>query len=185
MNYRSSRRRPSSQLSGLWRVFLSLVALIVIAGGCYSALIYWITSEPPTTVYLNIVEAWSRLGAFIFVGNLLTIIIAGAISAIVATYINNQSSAPLNRLEELCEQVSEGQLDALSVLNEKGRFKKLSFAFRQMVNRLYLRRVEQEECIDGIYERVQELRSGLNLTGNQRDTLSQLEEQLLQLSKII
>ena len=185
MTYRTTRRRPNSQFSALWRVFLSLFALILIAGGCYSALIYWITSEPPTTVYLNIVEAWSRLGVFIFVGNLITLIIAGAISAAIAMYINNQSSAPLHRLEELCEQISDGEFDAVNIANEKGRFRKLSFSFRQMVNKLYLRRAAQEECIDKIYERVQELRSGMNLTGNQRDVLSQLEEHLQDLGKMI
>lgn len=185
MDYRSSRRRQNPQLTALWRMFLSLFALILIAGGCYSALIYWITSEPPTTVYLNIVEAWSRLGVFIFVGNLLTLIIAGAISAAIATYINNKSSAPLHRLEEVCEQIGEGEFDAMSVQNEKGQFRKLSFALRQMVNRLYLRRVEQEECVDRIHDRVQELRAGLNLTGSQRDVLNELERQLQQLEKLL
>ncbi len=185
MDYRSSRRRQNPQFSGFVRVFLSLFALILIAGGCYYALIDWIMSKQPNTVYLNIVEAWSRLGIFIFVGNLITLILAGAISAAIAIYINNQSSAPLYRLEELCEQISDGELDAMAVRAEKGRFQKLSFAFRQMVNKLYLRRTEQEECIDKIYARVQELRSGMNLTGNQRDVLSQLEEHLHHLGKII
>lgn len=185
MTYRTTRRRSNPQFSALWRIFLSLFALILIAGGCYSALIYWITSEPPTTVYLNIVEAWSRLGVFIFVGNLITLIIAGAISAAIATYINNNSSAPLHRLEDLCDQISDGELDAVNIMNEKGRFRKLSFAFRQMVNKLYLRRTEQEECIDQIYDRVQELRAGLNLTGSQREVLNELEGQLQHLGKII
>jgi methyl-accepting chemotaxis protein len=185
MIYRSTRRRQNPQYAMLWRVFLSLFALIFVAGGCYSALIYWITSEPPTTVYLNIVEAWGRLGVFIFVGNLITLMIAGAISAVIALYINNKSSAPLHRLEELCEQIADGgELDALNITVEKGQFRKLSFAFRQMVNKLYLRRVEQEEYIDKIYDRIQELRSGLNLTGSQRDVLNELEMQLQQLEKI-
>ncbi len=186
MDYRSSRRRSNPHLSALWRTFLSLFALIFVAGGCYSALIYWITSEPPTTVYLNIVEAWGRLGVFIFVGNLITLIIAGAISAAIATYINNKSSAPLRRLEELCEQIGEGgELDVLSINNEKGHFRKLSSAFRQMVNKLYLRRAAQEECIDRIHDRVQELRAGLNLTGSQRDVLNELESQLQELERVI
>jgi HAMP domain-containing protein len=185
MTYRSTRRRPNPQLSGLLRVLLSLFVLILIAGGCYSALIYWITSEPPTTVYLNIVEAWSRLGVFIFVGNLITLIIAGAISAAIAMYINNNSSAPLHRLEDLCDQISDGELDAVNIPNEKGQFRKLSFAFRQMVNKLYLRRAEQEECIDQIYDRVQELRAGLNLTGSQREVLNELDAHLQHLGKII
>lgn len=186
MDYRSSRRRPNSQYSALLRMFLSLAALIIVAGGCYSALIYWITSEPPTTVYLNIVESWSRLGVFIFVGNLITLIIAGAISAAIAVYINNKSSAPLHRLEELCEQIADGgELDALNITVEKGQFRKLSFAFRQMVNKLYLRRAEQEEAIDKIYDRIQELRAGLNLTGSQRDVLNELETQLQQLEKML
>ncbi|MDD5214853.1 MAG: hypothetical protein PHQ03_04850 [Methylococcales bacterium] len=186
MEYRSSRRRPNPQYSALLRIFLSLTALIIIAGGCYSALIYWITSEPPTTVYLNIVEAWSRLGVFIFVGNLITLLIAGAISFAIATYINNKSSAPLHRLEELCEQIADGgELDALNITVERGQFRKLSFAFRQMVNKLYLRQSEQEECVDKIYDRIQELRAGLNLTGSQRDVLNELETQLQQLEKML
>ncbi len=186
MNYRSTRRRPNPQFAALWRIFLSLFVLIIIAGGCYSALIYWITSEPPTTVYLNIVEAWSRLGVFIFVGNLITLIIAGGISAAIATYINNKSTAPLYRLEELCEQVGDGgELDVINIANEKGRFRKLSLAFRQMVNKLYLRRAEQEECIELINLRIQELRSGMNLTGSQRDVLNELNAHIQQLEKVI
>ncbi len=185
MTYRTTRRRPNSQFPALWRVFLSLFALILIAGGCYSALIYWITSEPPTTVYLNIVEAWSRLGVFIFVGNLITLIIAGAISAAIAMYINNQSSAPLHRLEDLCDQIGDGEFDAVNITNEKGRFRKLSFSFRQMVNKLYLRRAAQEECIDQIYDHIQELRAGLNLTGSQREVLNELDAHLQHLGKII
>lgn len=185
MDYRASRRRSNPQYAALWKLFFSLFALIVLAGGCYSALIYWITSEPPTTVYLNIVEAWGRLGIFIFVGNLLMLVIAGAIAAVVAIFINEKSSAPLHRLEELCEQIGEGELDAMSVQNEKGKFRKLSFAFRQMVNRLYLRRVAQEECLDKIHDRVQELRAGLNLTGSQRDVLNELDAQLQQLERVL
>ena len=185
MDYRSSRRRHNSQYVTLWRIFLSLFALIIIAGGCYSALIYWITSEPPTTVYLNIVEAWSRLGVFIFVGNLITLIIPGSISAAIATYINNKSSAPLRRLEELCEQISDGELDAVNISNGKGRFRKLSLAFRMMVNKLYLRRSEQKDCIELINLRIQELRSGMNLTGSQRDVLNELDAHVQQLEKII
>lgn len=185
MSYRSTRRHHNPQLTALWRIFLSLFALIVMAGGCYSALIYWMTSEPPTTVYLNIVEAWSRLGVFIFVGNLMTLIIAGAISAAIATYINNKSAVPLYRLEELCEQIGDGQFEILNAPNEKGRFRKLSLAFRVMVNKLYLRRNEQEQCIELMNLRIQELRSGMNLTGSQRDVLNELNSHIQQLEKII
>jgi methyl-accepting chemotaxis protein len=186
MTYRSTRRRQNPQYAALWRIFLSLFALIFLAGACYSALIYWITSEPPTTVYLNIVEAWSRLGVFIFVGNLITLIIAGAISAAIATYINNKSAAPLHRLEELCEQIGDGgELDVLDITNEKGRFRKLVLAFRQMINKLYLRRAEQEDCIVLINMRIQELRSGMNLTGSQRDVLNELDAHIRQLEKVI
>ncbi|MDD5228758.1 MAG: hypothetical protein PHD53_08145, partial [Methylococcales bacterium] len=138
------------------------------------------------TVYLNIVEAWSRLGVFIFVGNLITLIIAGAISVTIAIYINNKSFAPLHRLEELCEQIGDGgELDVLNIANEKGRFRKLNLAFRQMVNKLYLRRSEQEDCIELINLRIQELRGGMNLTGNQRDILNELDTHIQQLEKII
>ncbi|MEI6744903.1 MAG: hypothetical protein WCL34_03005 [Methylococcaceae bacterium] len=186
MNYRSTRRRPNPKISALWRIFFSLFALILLAGGCYSALIYWMTSEQPTSVYLNVVEAWSRLGVFIFVGNLLMLIIAGAISAFVTTYINNKTTAPINRLTELCEQISDGgQLDAVNIRNEKGQFRKLSSAFRQMVNKLYLRRTEQEECIELINLRIKELRAGMNLTGSQRDVLNELNAHIQQLEKVI
>jgi methyl-accepting chemotaxis protein len=186
MIYRSSiRRHANKQNSALWRVFFSLSALIIIAGASYSALIYWIMAEPPHTVYLNIVEAWGRLGVFIFVGNLIMIIIAGAISAVIAIYITNKSSAPLYRLEELCEQIGDGQLDALTVEHERGRFRKVSLAFRMMVNKLYLRRAEQEECIELINLRLHELRNGMNLTGSQRDVLSQLDAHIQQLEKVI
>ena len=54
-----------------------------------------------------------------------------------------------------------------------------------MVNRLYLRRSEQEDCIALINMRIQELRSGMNLTGSQRDVLNELDAHIQQLEKII
>jgi nitrogen fixation/metabolism regulation signal transduction histidine kinase len=117
---------------------------------------------------------------------LITLILAGAISAAIANYINNKSTAPLHRLEELCEQIGDGgELDVVNIANEKGRFRKLSLTFRQMVNKLYLRRAEQEECIELINLRIQELRSGMNLTGSQRDVLNELNAHIQQLEKVI
>jgi hypothetical protein len=54
-----------------------------------------------------------------------------------------------------------------------------------MVNKLYLRKVEQDECIVQINERIHELRSGLNLTGMQRDVLNELESHIQHLEKIV
>jgi uncharacterized coiled-coil protein SlyX len=54
-----------------------------------------------------------------------------------------------------------------------------------MVNKLYLRRAEQEECIELINLRIQELRSGMNLTGSQRDVLNELNAHIQQLEKVI
>jgi hypothetical protein len=86
----------------------------------------------------------------------------------------------------LCEQISDGgQLDAVNIRNEKGQFRKLSSAFRQMVNKLYLRRTEQEECIELINLRIKELRAGMNLTGSQRDVLNELNAHIQQLEKVI
>lgn len=186
MNYRSpSRRLASKQQSVQWRIFLGLFFLILVAGAGYATLIFWVTEKAPPTVYFNIVNAWERLGIFIFVGNLLMLVIAGGISAVIAMYINNQSTAPLYRLEELCEEVSEGQLDSVNMPREKGRFRKLSQAFRVMVNKLYLRRTQQIDHLDLINQLLQELRSGLNLTGKQRDVLNELEMQLQQLEKAL
>jgi hypothetical protein len=187
MKYRSTPRSriARKQFAEIWRIFSILFGLIVIAGVSYAALIYWITSKPPQSVYFNIVEAWERLGIFIFVGNLITLIIAGGISATIAMYLANKSAIPLYNLGELCEQIGDGQFDVLTVPHERGRFRKLSISFRMMVNKLYLRKVEQDECIAQINVRIHELRSGLNLTGMQRDVLNELESHIQHLEKIV
>jgi glucan phosphoethanolaminetransferase (alkaline phosphatase superfamily) len=61
MKYRSTPRSriARKQFAEIWRIFSILFGLIVIAGVSYAALIYWITSKPPQSVYFNIVEAWS------------------------------------------------------------------------------------------------------------------------------
>ncbi len=187
MKYRSTPRSrlARKQYAEVWRIFSILFGLIIVAGLSYAGLIYWITSKPPQSVYFNIVEAWERLGIFIFVGNLITLIIAGGISATIAMYLANKSAIPLYNLGELCEQVGDGQFDVLTVPHERGRFRKLSLSFRMMVNKLYLRKVEQEECLEKINARIHELRSGLNLTGMQRDVLNELESHLQHLEKIV
>lgn len=167
------------------RFILGVFLLILLAGLCSAALIFWITGgdlqAQSQTAHANIMNAWDRLGLSIFIGNVVAIVIAGTLAVFVALYASHKIAGPLYRFEKLCEQVGDGDLDVLVALREKDQLQELGLAFAGMINKLRARQSEQQAMVAKINLQVEQLKHDQNITGHQLELLNELTGLIKQL----
>ncbi|AMK75305.1 MULTISPECIES: hypothetical protein [Methylomonas] len=126
------------------RFILGAFALILLAGLCSAALIYWMTGgdlqAQSQSAHANIVNAAERLGISILIGNLVAILVAGGIAVSTVLYASHKIAGPLYRFETLCQEVGDGKLDTVTHLRENDQLQDLALSFSNMVAKLRSRR---------------------------------------------
>jgi nitrate/nitrite-specific signal transduction histidine kinase len=169
------------------RFILGTFAIILLSGLCSALLIYWIAGgdllAQSQSAHANIVNAWERLGISILIGNLVSILVAGAVAVISMLYASHKIAGPLYRFETLCEQVGNGNLDGITSLRESDQLQELAGAFVGMVTKLRSRRDRQAGLLSGINSMIRDLNHDGNLTKEQHNILSALLEAVAQLNK--
>ncbi len=162
-----------------------VLLLILLSGLCSALLIFWITGSDlaaqSQTAHASIANAWDRLGLSIFIGNAVSIIIAGTIAMFVVLFATHKIVGPMYRFEKLCEQVGEGNLEAPVALREKDQLQALGLAFADMVNQLRIRKLWRQECVKSSIHQLEQLKSDQTLAPHQRHLLEQLELTVKQL----
>lgn len=164
------------------RLILGGFAVILLSGLCSALLIYWITGSDllaqSQSAHLNIMTAWQRLGISILIGNMVSILIAGAVAAISVLYASHKIAGPLYRFESLCEQIGNGQLDGVAHLREKDQLQALAQAFTRMLVKLRHQRKQRAELIDTLNSQLVTLSNSPNLTLPQQETVRAMTETL-------
>lgn len=152
--------------------------LILLSGLCSALLIFWITGgdleAQSQSAHANIANAWDRLGLSILIGNVVSIVIAGTIAMFVVLYATHKIVGPLYRFEKICEQVGEGNLDALVSLREKDQLQTLGLAFSDMVHNLRARKSQQLDLVAMINAQLEQLKHDQNITESQLGVLNEL-----------
>lgn len=167
------------------RFIIGVFLLILLSGLCSALLIFWITGSDlqaqSHTAHANIANAGERLWLSILIGNVVSMIIAGTIAMIVVLYATHKIVGPLYRFEKICQQVGEGNLDGLVSLREKDHLQTLGLAFTTMVNKLRIRKTEQQELVARLNIQVEQLMQDPNITEHQLAGLNELTQLLKQL----
>jgi methyl-accepting chemotaxis protein len=167
------------------RFIVGVFLLILLSGLCSALLVFWITGgdleAQSQTAHANIANAWDRLWLSILIGNVVSMVIAGAIAIYVVLYATHKIVGPLYRFEKICEQVGEGNLDGLISLREKDQLQTLGLAFTDMVNKLRARKSGQQELVDRINVQIEQLKHDQNMTEHQLGTLNELTRLIQQL----
>jgi nitrate/nitrite-specific signal transduction histidine kinase len=186
-NNQPKRSRIFINKSFQGRFILSAFAIILLSGLCSALLIYWITGDDllaqSQSAHTNIVNAWERLGISIMIGNVVSILVAGAVAVVSMLYASHKIAGPLYRFEILCEQVGNGNLDGVTSLRENDQLQELGQAFVGMVTKLRSRRDRQAGLLSGINSMIRDLNLDGNLTTEQHNILSVLLEAVAQLNK--
>jgi methyl-accepting chemotaxis protein len=164
------------------RFVLGAFAVILLSGLCSALLIYWITADDlqaqSLSAHFNISQATERLGASILIGNVVAIIVAGAVAVISVLYASHRIAGPLHRFEALCEAVGSGDLDDAAQLRENDQLQELAGSFSAMVAKLRHQRGERSELIVGVHRQLSMLREGSNLTSPQQEAVMKMAELL-------
>ncbi|MDD2760383.1 MAG: hypothetical protein PHH11_08815 [Methylomonas sp.] len=163
------------------RLILGAFAVILLSGLCSALLIYWLTGDDlqarSYSAHINIAEAADRLGVSVILGNVVSIIVAGAVAAISVLYASHKIAGPLYRFELLCEAVGNGNLDETAQLREKDQLHALAEAFSNMLAKLRNQRKERSEMIARLNAHLSQLKSS-PLTLQQQEVITTMEETL-------
>jgi hypothetical protein len=85
-NNQPKRRHIFIKKSFQGRFILGVFAIILLSGLCSALLIYWITGNEllaqSQSAHTNIVNAGERLGLSIMIGNVISILVAGAVAVV-------------------------------------------------------------------------------------------------------
>ncbi|TAN48790.1 MAG: HAMP domain-containing protein [Methylococcaceae bacterium] len=169
------------------RFMLSAFVIILLSSLCSALLIYWLTGgalqAQSHSAHVNIADAWQRLGVSILIGNLVSLLVAGAVAVISVLYTSHKIAGPLHRFEALCGEIGNGNLDGDTQLREKDQLQELAQAFAAMVAKLRDRRDRQAKLLAEIDGHIGILTGSDNLATEQSQALAALAAAVARLSR--
>lgn len=181
-NSQPTRRRIFIKKSFQVRFILGAFAVILLSGLCSALLIYWITADDlqarSLSAHVDIAQTTDRLGLSILIGNVVAIMVAGAVAVISVLYASHRIAGPLHRFETLCEEVGKGNLDYAAQLRENDQLQELARSFSTMVAKLRIQRGQRSELVAELYSQLSGLRDGANLTPPQQEVVAKMVELL-------
>lgn len=169
------------------RFILGVFLLILLSGLCSALLIYWITGgdlqAQSQTAHTNIMNSMEHLGISIFLGNLVSMLIAGSVAVFVVLYASHKIAGPLYRFEKLCEQIGDDQLDTMTSLREHDQLQELGKAFAVMATKLRNRKDKRLQLVAKLTNHLEQLQKDPVFAANHAEHLEQMRLALAQLQE--
>lgn len=169
------------------RFILYVLLLIVLSSVCSALLIYWITGgdlqAQSQTAHTNILNSLEHLGFSVFIGNLVSLLIAGGLTIFVVLYSSHKIAGPLYRFEKLCEQIGDGQLDTITALREDDQLQELGTAFAEMAAKLRNRKAQRLLEISKLAEHLEQLQQDRAITAQYSGQLEAMQLALKRLEE--
>lgn len=169
------------------RFIAGVLLLILLSAFCSALLIYWLAGgelqAQSQTAHLNIMNALEHLGIAIFLANVVALLIAGCLAVFVMLYSSHKIAGPLYRFEKLCEQVGDGQLDAITALREGDQLQDMGKAFAGMVGKLRERKGQRLALAAKLADQLEQIQKDPAITANYSGQLGQMQEALKQLQE--
>ncbi len=170
------------------RFIVSVLLMIMLFGLCSAGMIYWLISSDlqsqSQAAHVNIASTWERLGLSILIGNAVAIFLAGIPTIFVVLYISHKIAGPLYRFEKICEQVGNGNFDAVTPLREHDQLQDLALSFSLMTKKLQDQQQSRQRSYTHLERQFEVLKNIQNLNQIQMDTISALECSVQQLKKM-
>ncbi len=184
-NNTSKRRNIYINKAFQGRFIVGVFLLIVLSGLCSALLIYWITGgdlqAQSQSAHTNIMTSLEHLGVSIFLGNLVSMLIAGSVATFVVLYASHKIAGPLYRFEKLCEQIGDDQLDNITALREHDQLQELGKAFAIMSTKLRNRKDKRLMQISKLVGQIEQLQKDVSIPSQQAEVLEQMRQTLLEI----
>jgi methyl-accepting chemotaxis protein len=177
-NNNQQRRRVFINTGFQLRYIIGVLSIILLSAVGSALLIYLIMTDDlqaqSFSAHASIVQASERLGVSIMFGNVVSMIVAGAIAVVAVLYGSHKLAGPLYRFEVLCQEIADGNLNDLPKLRETDQLHELAHAFSAMVISLRNQRNQRSELISCLHDQLNLLQSGSNLTDLQQESISSM-----------
>jgi methyl-accepting chemotaxis protein len=184
-NNESTRRNLFIQKRFQSRFILGAFVVILLAGLSSALLVYWLGTDDlraqSLSAHANLAEASDRLGLSIAIGNVVSILVAGAVAVISVLYASHKIAGPLYRFEKLCEEIGDGNLNCAINLRAKDQLHALADAFAAMVEKLRNQRKLRNDTIATLHDQLAMLRNTSSLSEEQKEIIAAMVDTLNQL----
>jgi methyl-accepting chemotaxis protein len=188
MNSQPKPRKNHFILPGFQGRFIAWTIFAVLLAGTLSALLvyFFLTSDFESemrSAHVQIEDAWNRLAISIMVGNA----VAGLVGAFGASYVvlhrSHKIAGPLYRLQQLCQEVGEGNLEISAHLRDQDQLQELARAFGDMLERLRKARGQRRKATLEINQIMALLKQATGGDEATQQVIAQLEEKLGELTE--
>lgn len=143
------------------RSILIVISIIALAGLLSGLILYFILSSELKSelqvAHTQIQNAWDLLGPSILFGNAFTVIVAAIVAAIAVLYQSHKIAGPMFRLQKICEEVAEGNLNPVTKLRKADQLTALAMSFDNMVSALRLRQDKASNKIGAVVDQLDQL----------------------------
>lgn len=186
-NHTSKRKTVFIKKAFQGRFILNVFLVLLLSGACSAVIIHWFTESDlisqSQNAHVKITTALDNLGVSIFIGNLIALLIAGSITIFMVLYASHKIAGPLYRFEKLCQQIGDGNLDAVTKLREHDQLQDLGSAFSEMVAKLRLRKQNQMALVATLSEHLEQLQQDPVLAEKHTELLQQMQQVIVKLKE--
>jgi len=128
---------------------IALVTGIIVASGLLSGILLYalLSSELSTELYTahqQIKNVWESLASTVIFSNIITVSVTSVVAAIAVLYQSHKIAGPMTRLQRICEEVTNGNLNPVTSLRKADQLTVLASAFEKMVNSLQNKESDQQ-----------------------------------------
>lgn len=179
------RRKIFINKSFQGRFIINVMLLLLLSFFCSALMVYWLTGGDLTaesqSAHASIEDSLKHLGASVFIGNLVAILVAGVGILFLVLYASHKIAGPMFRFEKLCQQIGDGQLDTITRLRKDDQLQDMGRAFEEMVIKLRERREMRAKTVEKLVAELNNLQKNQSYMPELSAHVEEMRQQLSQL----
>jgi methyl-accepting chemotaxis protein len=180
-----SRRKIFINKAFQGRFILNVLLLLLMSFFCSALMIYWLTGgdlmAESQSAHASIEDSLKHLGASIFIGNLVAILVAGVGILFLVLYASHKIAGPMFRFEKLCQHIGDGQLDTITKLRKDDQLQDMGRAFEDMVIKLRERRDVRAKTVEKLHAELDNIQKNQAHTSDLSGQVEEMRRLLMQL----
>lgn len=128
-----------------------VISIIATSGILSGVLLYFLLSSELSselqTAHQQIRDVWERLAPTVIFSNIITVAITSIAAAFAVLYQSHKIAGPMTRLQNICEEVTRGNLNPVTSLRKADQLSALANAFENMVHSLQENKSTQQAVL--------------------------------------
>ena len=122
------------------RSIMIVVSIIALSGLLSGIMLYLLLSSELSSelqvAHKQIEDTWQSLAPAIIFGNVVTVLVTSIVAAMAVLYQSHKIAGPMFRLQRICDEVANGNLNPVTSLRKADQLTALASSFESMVEAL-------------------------------------------------